>query len=57
MGAAEGRNEITRGMKKSGRIGIAQKEGKEKILNALECGSTRLVQLSTLDLHHACMIT
>ena len=33
------------------------KRKKGKFLNALECGSTRLVQYSNLAMHHGCMVT
>ena len=43
LGVAAG-NEMACSIKESLRIGIAQREGKAKLLKALKCGSTRLAQ-------------
>ena len=56
MGAVEGKNNSTR-YKRKPKDWSCTKEGKAKIHNALERGSTRLAKYSNLDMHHACMIT
>ena len=56
LGAAEGKNNSTLYNRKL-KDWNCTKEGKAKILKALERGSTRLAEYSNLDMHQAFMIT